>query len=731
MRDPIADLKHELLAAAERQQRQAASVGAGRRRLRVSLRRNRLLLTAATVAVVAAAALLFAAPWNSSPGFLERAQAAVAPPPGSILHVKWELTSTSNDPACTVTHGPNEIWIDQTPPHRYRVLLDESNFGGADLRALACSGGTGSRARRNVRSGTAPGRLASPSHGTPAANAQVRAAEHAERQLRETGRSTSVDPVKDFVSRSAQDARMTRVRRNLTGARLRRIRIDPPADCPASGCPRKPIYTYVDPETFYPVQIECEDCGGISIPGRPVAATPHGHALPDVRAPPAPNRGQPRAHRHPGAAPARDRDDGTRALPAQAERSRSEDGARGEGGEGRPRDLRGDGHRRAAAATFPSRAGRGREAVSRSARRGAMRGDGLQRQHRHGGVHGDREATAMTRRKDVTGMSTNRILLLASFGVTAALLLVLAPTARSTAQDASAEAQKRCAKGAVAATIAGKRVCLKSGQKCKSSRDWQYHRYGFHCHTGRLVRAAKPKPSDAVSRKIDVGGYRLAITCRGKGSPTVILESGGGVSAEAWFLMERILSRTTRVCSYDRAGLGVSDARRPPGPVPAARVVEELHALLAGLASRRRTSSEAGPSVASSIACTRSATPRRWWVSSPSTERRSAFPASRRAQPAWFATNRPARWAGLPRFVLLAAAGAELAAAPDLGSRPFVVLTHGRADGLPDDFEALWLHWQKQRRPAVGVVDPPPRRLRRATASRSKLPTWPPKHSAR
>ena len=27
--------------------------------------------------------------------------------------MKWELTSTSTDPACTVTHGPNEIWIDQ------------------------------------------------------------------------------------------------------------------------------------------------------------------------------------------------------------------------------------------------------------------------------------------------------------------------------------------------------------------------------------------------------------------------------------------------------------------------------------------------------------------------------------------------------------------------------------------------------------------------------------------
>ncbi len=49
----------------------------------------------------------------------------------------------------------------------------------------------------------------------------------------------------------------------------------------------------------------------------------------------------------------------------------------------------------------------------------------------------------MTRRKDVTDRSSNRIHQLASFGVAAVLLLVLAPTARSTAQDASAEAQTR------------------------------------------------------------------------------------------------------------------------------------------------------------------------------------------------------------------------------------------------------------------------------------------------
>jgi hypothetical protein len=203
----------------------------------------------------------------------------------------------------------------------------------------------------------------------------------------------------------------------------------------------------------------------------------------------------------------------------------------------------------------------------------------------------------------VTGRSTIRIHQLASFGVAAALLLVLVPTARSTAHDASAEAPKRCPRGSVAARIAGKQVCLKTRQTCKRSLDRQYHRYGFHCHTGRLARATKPKPTDVFSRKVDVGGFRLAITCRGTGSPTIILESGGGASAEAWFLLERIVRKTTRVCSYDRAGLGVSDPRKPPGPVPAAKVVEECTPCWPGRVSRRPTSSEDGLWAVSSTAC--------------------------------------------------------------------------------------------------------------------------------
>ena len=104
MSDPIRDLKHELLAAAERQQGHIPA-RTGRRRLRDHLARYRLLLAAATLVIAAAAALLATPPWNDSPGFLARAEAALTPPAGTILHMKYEWTFTAKTLGCTVTRG--------------------------------------------------------------------------------------------------------------------------------------------------------------------------------------------------------------------------------------------------------------------------------------------------------------------------------------------------------------------------------------------------------------------------------------------------------------------------------------------------------------------------------------------------------------------------------------------------------------------------------------------------
>ncbi|HUA09853.1 MAG TPA: alpha/beta hydrolase [Candidatus Acidoferrales bacterium] len=80
-------------------------------------------------------------------------------------------------------------------------------------------------------------------------------------------------------------------------------------------------------------------------------------------------------------------------------------------------------------------------------------------------------------------------------------------------------------------------------------------------------------------RLVDIGGRRLNIICTGTGSPTVILEAGLLADSTAWRLVQPAISRTTRVCSYDRAGLGFSDPTGPPRD--AAAIVRDLHALLA------------------------------------------------------------------------------------------------------------------------------------------------------
>ena len=75
-------------------------------------------------------------------------------------------------------------------------------------------------------------------------------------------------------------------------------------------------------------------------------------------------------------------------------------------------------------------------------------------------------------------------------------------------------------------------------------------------------------------RLVDVGGYRLHLRCEGQGSPTVVLESGGGMTSNEWTLVQPEVAKLTRVCSYDRTGLGWSETGPPSDPV------EVLHTLL-------------------------------------------------------------------------------------------------------------------------------------------------------
>ena len=80
-------------------------------------------------------------------------------------------------------------------------------------------------------------------------------------------------------------------------------------------------------------------------------------------------------------------------------------------------------------------------------------------------------------------------------------------------------------------------------------------------------------------------GRSLNLRCSGSGPMTVMLESGSHADSDSWFRVQTMLAGRARVCSYDRAGYGFSDA----GPLPRglAADVSDLHALIhaAGLST--------------------------------------------------------------------------------------------------------------------------------------------------
>ena len=97
------------------------------------------------------------------------------------------------------------------------------------------------------------------------------------------------------------------------------------------------------------------------------------------------------------------------------------------------------------------------------------------------------------------------------------------------------------------------------------------------------LRAKYPPPGQMV----DVGGYQMHIYCQGSGSPTVVLDAGAGDFSLTWDLVQPEVAQSTRVCAYDRAGLGWS--QRGPEPLTVQNTVEELHTLLTEGASKGPT----------------------------------------------------------------------------------------------------------------------------------------------
>lgn len=93
-----------------------------------------------------------------------------------------------------------------------------------------------------------------------------------------------------------------------------------------------------------------------------------------------------------------------------------------------------------------------------------------------------------------------------------------------------------------------------------------------------VAEAADAQAHPVPGRLVDVGGHRLHLRCTGTGSPTVVFESGGGDMSSSAGRVTTAVAHTTRICAYDRAGRGWSEAATTPPS--GARIAIDLHTLL-------------------------------------------------------------------------------------------------------------------------------------------------------
>jgi pimeloyl-ACP methyl ester carboxylesterase len=96
-----------------------------------------------------------------------------------------------------------------------------------------------------------------------------------------------------------------------------------------------------------------------------------------------------------------------------------------------------------------------------------------------------------------------------------------------------------------------------------------------------LFAGSTGRASNEQSNLVTVGGRQVEVIQMGQGSPTLVLESGGGEAAAQWSELLPELAKQTHVIAYSRAGFGRSAPSAIPGSPQLS--VSELRALLEAL----------------------------------------------------------------------------------------------------------------------------------------------------
>lgn len=78
-------------------------------------------------------------------------------------------------------------------------------------------------------------------------------------------------------------------------------------------------------------------------------------------------------------------------------------------------------------------------------------------------------------------------------------------------------------------------------------------------HASLYKEAEYLKPQGELL-SVGLEDHKMFIGCSGEGEPTVILDAPTGMSSDVWCLVQTRIAKFTRVCSYDRTGLGFSSS---------------------------------------------------------------------------------------------------------------------------------------------------------------------------
>jgi pimeloyl-ACP methyl ester carboxylesterase len=217
---------------------------------------------------------------------------------------------------------------------------------------------------------------------------------------------------------------------------------------------------------------------------------------------------------------------------------------------------------------------------------------------------------------------------------------------------------------------------------------------------------------------VEVNGRKLWFECAGEGRPTVVLENGVGTDAASWLSVFGRFAELSRVCRYDRAGLGLTQQLGSPLGTTA-RTARDQVADLRGLLERARIG---GPYVLvghswGGILVRLFAFEQQDDVaavvlvdgSHPDSDRRflAALPPQPADENAAVAALRlelrPLAITDNPERLDFGQSRAEARAAASLGQTPLVVVTAGRNFGggafpatTGRDLDAAWLEMQRQ-----------------------------------